>query len=83
MIIIYNNNGIKLLHSAIQGVDLKIIGEKDVPAGIPFIIVSPNELPTEPQETWEVDFSEPDGYGLSKDEFISKYPHHSNWGVNE
>ena len=83
MIVLYNQNGIKLLSSAIQDVDLKIIGEKDVPSGIPFIMVSPEELPNESQETWEVDFSQPDGYGLSKDEFISKYPQYSNWAVNE
>lgn len=83
MIIIYNNNGIKILSSAIGNIDLKIIGEKDVPTGIPFIIVSPDELPIEPQETWEIDISEPDGYGLSRDEFISKYPQYSNWAVNE
>lgn len=81
--IIYNNNGIKILSSAIGNIDLKIIGEKDVPSGIPFIIISQDELPSEPQETWEVDFSQPDGYGLSKDEFISKYPQYSNWAVNE
>ena len=37
--------------------------KKDVPTGIPFFIVDSEELPTEPQETWEVDFSNPDGYG--------------------
>lgn len=36
---------------------------KDVPTGIPFFIVEHTELPTEPQETWIVDFSNPDGYG--------------------
>lgn len=83
MIILYNDNGIKILSSAIQDVDLKIIGEKDVPAGLPFIMVSSEELPDEPQETWEVDFSQPDGYGLNKEQFVSKYPQYSNWGVNE
>lgn len=36
---------------------------KDVPTGVPFFIVDSEELPTEPQETWIVDFSNPDGYG--------------------
>ena len=36
---------------------------KDVPTGIPFFIVEHTELPGAPQETWEVDFSEPDGFG--------------------
>ena len=37
--------------------------KKDVPEGVPFIIIDSTELPTAPQETWEVDFSNPDGYG--------------------
>lgn len=37
--------------------------KKDVPTGVPFFIVDHTELPDAPQETWEVDFTEPDGYG--------------------
>ncbi len=37
--------------------------KKDVPEGVPFIIIDSTELPNAPQETWEVDFSNPDGYG--------------------
>lgn len=37
--------------------------KKDVPTGVPYFIVEHTDLPTEPQETWEVDFSSPDGYG--------------------
>ena len=43
--------------------------KKDVPAGVPFVIVDSTELPTAShasQETWEVDFSNPDGYGGEK-----------------
>lgn len=36
---------------------------KDVPLGVPFIIVDESDLPDAPQETWIVDFSEPDGVG--------------------
>ena len=83
MIILYNDNGIRILNPVLKDLDIIILGEKDVPSGKPFIVVKPEELPNEPQETWEVDFSEPDGYGLSKNEFISKYPQYSNWAVNE
>lgn len=37
--------------------------KNDVPTGVPYIIVENIELPDAPQETWEVDFSESDGYG--------------------
>lgn len=36
---------------------------KDVPSGVPFIIVDSSELPDAPQEAWVVDFSTPDGVG--------------------
>jgi len=37
---------------------------KDVPAGVPFIIVDASDIPQGvPQEALVVDFSEPDGYG--------------------
>lgn len=36
---------------------------KDVPLGVPFIIANVTDLPAAPQETWVVDFSEPDGVG--------------------
>jgi len=37
---------------------------KDVPAGVPFIIVDVTDIPQGvPQEALVVDFSEPDGYG--------------------
>jgi hypothetical protein len=37
---------------------------KDVPAGVPFLIVSDTDLPQGiPQEAWVVDFSTPDGVG--------------------
>jgi hypothetical protein len=37
---------------------------KDVPAGVPFIIVDVTGIPQGvPQEALVVDFSEPDGYG--------------------
>jgi hypothetical protein len=34
-----------------------------IPAGTLYITLDPSEVPEEPIETWEVDFSNPDGYG--------------------
>jgi len=43
---------------------LKEIADKDVPTGLAYWIVDSSELPTAPQESWElVDMPEPDGYG--------------------
>ena len=39
--------------------------KKDVPSGVPYLIVDVSQLPTDvPQEAWEVDFSAPTGYGV-------------------
>lgn len=35
----------------------------DVPDGVTFISITPEEVPDEPIETWEVDFTIPDGVG--------------------
>lgn len=37
--------------------------KSQIPLGVPYIALDPAEVPVEPIETWEVDFSIPDGYG--------------------
>lgn len=38
--------------------------KKDVPTGVPYLILDSTELPTAtPQEEWVFDFSNPDGHG--------------------
>lgn len=73
------NNNLHIMTPAID-IDIRIIADKDVPAGLPYIIYD-GELPTEPQETWEVDLSNPDGYGLTPEEFYTKYPDLKDWAV--
>lgn len=34
-----------------------------IPKSVPYISINPSEVPDEPIETWEVDFSDPDGFG--------------------
>lgn len=64
MIIIYNDNGIKLLIPCTNELSLIQIGEKDIPNNIPFWIVNYKDLPDTPQETWKLEnMGEPSGYG--------------------
>ena len=43
---------------------LKEIGDKDVPTGLPYWIVSQSDLPIAPQESWVLtNMPEPDGVG--------------------
>ena len=58
-----------------------MIGEKDVPFGIKFKIIDSSDIPTEPMETWEFDLSNPNGIGLSPEEFYAKYPEYKGWAV--
>jgi len=84
MRIAYNDNeGLKILSPAID-VDINIIAQKDVPAGLLYKIISPSDLP--PRETrsaWEMEINESnaDGKGLTKEEFYAKYPQHVGWAV--
>lgn len=45
------------------GLTTDAIAQKDVPTGVPYIICDSAELPSEPQETWVVDWTNPTGYG--------------------
>ena len=61
-----------------------MIAEKDVPAGVMFKIYNDSELPhNEPFESWvcEINESNKDGIGLTKEEFEAKYPEYKGWAV--
>ena len=58
-VVIYNqDNGIPAViaptQEALARYGIMAIAIKDVPAGKPFKIMDASELPTEPQEAWEV-----------------------------
>ena len=84
MRIVYNDNeGLKIITPAIN-VDIKIIADKDVPAGLYYKLISPSDLP--PRETrnfWTIEINESnaDGIGLTKEEFAKKYPEYKDWAV--
>lgn len=52
------------------------LGRKIVPAGIPFLIVEDDAIPSDRtfRDAWEADFSQPDGYGIGAQAwFIEQY----------
>ncbi len=60
------NNQVAVLISCTTELSLLEIGIKDVPKDIPFWIIESTELPTTPQETWELkDMGDPDGIGTA------------------
>lgn len=86
MIITYNDltEGLKILIPAIQDIDIKIIADKDVPSGIYYKFIKESDLP--PRDTrnfWtmEINKNNADGMGLTKEEFVKKYPEYKDWAV--
>lgn len=52
------------------------ICKRDTPAGQPYVILDVNDLPLDAvafAEAWEVDFSNPDGYGIGHDDWDAWY----------
>ena len=84
MRILYNDSeGLKILIPAI-GVDIKIIADKDVPSGLYYKLISPSDLPSrETRNFWTMEINEnnADGIGLTKEEFVKKYPEYKDWAV--
>ena len=50
------------------------IARKDVPQGLPFLILNKNDLPANGIffEAWEADFSNPDGYGIGAEAWFAE-----------
>jgi len=62
------------LISPVSGSEFTIeqIAQKDVPAGVPYLIVAEADLPPlETQEAWEADFSQPHGHGMGHDAWVA------------
>ena len=85
MRIAYNDNeGLKILISAMPEVDIKIIADKDVPRGLLYKFINESELPSRDTRnfwTMEINQDNADGIGLTKEEFVKKYPQYKDWAV--
>ena len=83
--IIYSqDNQLRILIPAIE-IDPIILGEKDVPSGLLFKIIDASELPSDrsSRNFWRYEITEKnaDGIGLTKEEFVKKYPTYKDWAV--
>jgi hypothetical protein len=76
---------VSVIHATPEYMDkIVMIADKDTPSGLYYKILNTSELP--PRETrsaWELnlDASNSDGIGLTKEEFESKYPEYKGWAV--
>lgn len=49
------------------------VGRKDVPAGVPYLFVTRDQLPDDAFfDAWEADFSQPDGYGIGAEAWFAE-----------
>jgi hypothetical protein len=77
-LIVYQNtedNTLAIVTPADCGISINEIARKDVPKGLPFKIVDYDLFPWEHQEfmdAWEVDFSNPDGYGIGAEAWFAE-----------
>ena len=60
------DGGISIITPASNcGLSLEEICAKDVPTGVPYLVIDSSQLPADREfrNAWEADFSNPDGYG--------------------
>ena len=73
--IIYQNEsgGICVIHLTGE-LPIEDVCQKDVPAGVPYLIVSEDDIPSDRtfRNAWEADFSNPDGYGIGADAWFAQ-----------
>jgi hypothetical protein len=68
------NGSISILYPATDKIPIEEIARKDVPAGVPFLIVEDTELPAtrEDRYAWTADFSNPDGVGIGAEAWFAE-----------
>jgi hypothetical protein len=76
MRIIYpNGSGVSvIIPSPFAGLTVEQIASKDVPAGVPYLIVQDADVPTDrtQRDLWTADFSSPDGVGIGAEAWFAQ-----------
>lgn len=73
IIYLREDNKISIIFPADCGISIEEIARKDVPAGAPYKIIDNIDLlDFEYQESWESDFSQPDGYGIGSEAWFAE-----------
>jgi hypothetical protein len=74
MLIVYQNNDFLTLVAPIGSLPLEEVARKDVPAGVPYLLVNPEDLPDDWtfMAAWEADFTNPDGYGIGAEAWFAE-----------
>lgn len=70
-----NDGGVAVITPAPNcAMTIEEIAVKDVPAGVPFKIVSAETIPEDRifRAAWEADFTDPDGYGIGAEAWFAQ-----------
>ena len=81
--IFYNDNELKII-IPIMNINENILADKDVPSGILYKIINEKDLPSrDTMSFWTIEINKDnaDGIGLTKEEFVKKYPQYKDWAV--
>jgi hypothetical protein len=73
--IIYpNDDTIAVIIPCTDKIPVFEIARKDVPPGVPFLIVSVDDIPSDRtyRAAWSADFSNPDGHGIGHDAWYAE-----------
>jgi len=72
-ILYLNSEGSICILHATGELPIEDVCQKDVPAGVPYLIVSEDDVPSDRtfRNAWEADFSNPDGYGIGADAYFA------------
>ena len=64
--------GLSVIHPTGE-IPIADVAQKDVPAGVPYLIVSEDDIPSDRtfRNAWEADFSNPDGYGIGAEAYFA------------
>lgn len=75
-IIIYPHEagGVCLCYPSDCGIPVEEIARKDVPAGLPYLLATRDQVPTDHTffGAFEADFSNPDGYGIGAEAWFAE-----------
>lgn len=74
-VIVYpEGDGVAVLYPSVGEISLGEIARKDVPAGLPYLIIPASDLPQEAayRDAWVADFSEPHGYGIGAEAWFAE-----------
>jgi hypothetical protein len=79
------DGGTSVIYPILEYMDkIEMIADKDTPSGFFYKILNINDLPSrETRNAWELNLnaSNSDGIGLTKEEFKEKYPEYKGWAV--